>query len=108
MASPPGTTWNWLRSGDEAFAAMLEAIAAARESIRLESYIFSAASLGVCFREKLVSAAQRGVRVSVLVDAFGSFELLEEFWSPLRAAGGEARFFNPMALRRFEIRNHRK
>jgi cardiolipin synthase len=30
------------------------------------------------------------------------------FWEPLRNAGGEVRQFNPMALKRFWIRNHRK
>jgi cardiolipin synthase len=52
--------------------------------------------------------SQRGVTVQVLVDAIGSLGLKEDFWAPLRAAGGEARVFNPLALRRAAIRNHRK
>jgi len=43
-----------------------------------------------------------------LVDAIGSLTLPDDFWSPLRAVGGEARFFNRVALNRFEIRDHRK
>jgi cardiolipin synthase len=31
-----------------------------------------------------------------------------DFWKPLRNAGGEARTFNPLALNRISIRNHRK
>jgi cardiolipin synthase len=108
MPSPNDTAWTWLRNGDEAFAAMLAAIEAARESILLEVYIYSAGPLGARFREALVRARQRGVRVRVLVDAFGSLSLPDGFWSPLRAAGGEARFFNPVALNRMGIRNHRK
>jgi cardiolipin synthase A/B len=108
MSSPQVTSWTWLRSGDEAFAAMLAAIDAARQSIRLEVYIFSSGSLGQSFREALVKARRRGVSVRVLVDAVGSLTLLDDFWIPLREAGGEARFFNPLALHRFEIRNHRK
>ena len=44
----------------------------------------------------------------VLVDAFGSMGLPDHFWAPLRATGGEARWFNPAALMRFSFRNHRK
>jgi cardiolipin synthase len=55
-----------------------------------------------------VCTAQRGVNVRVLVDAIGSLGLSDEFWSPLRAVGGEARVFNPLALKRVAIRNHRK
>ncbi|HEU0038347.1 MAG TPA: phosphatidylserine/phosphatidylglycerophosphate/cardiolipin synthase family protein [Verrucomicrobiae bacterium] len=108
MPSPNDTAWTWLRNGDEAFAAMLAAMDAARQSICLEIYTYSAGPLGVRFREALLRARQRGVGVRVLVDAFGSLSLPDGFWSPLRAAGGEARFFNPVALNRFEIRNHRK
>ena len=108
MSSPQGMRWNWLRTGDEIFPAMLAAIDAARESVCLEIYIYSAGALGLRFRDALTRAAERGVRVRVLVDAGGSLGLPDDFWSPLRAAGGEARFFNPLALRRFGIRNHRK
>src|SRR5689334_5512169 len=71
MASPSGTAWTWLRSGDEVFRAMLDAIEAARESICLESYIFSAKPIGVRFRDALVRAVLRGVRVRVLLDSIG-------------------------------------
>lgn len=87
---------------------MLEAIGAARVSIRLESYIFSGDTIGRSFLGALIEARRRGVSVRVLVDAIGSLTLPDSFWSPLREAGGEARFFNPLNLRRFEIRNHRK
>jgi len=64
--------------------------------------------LGARFLQALTNAARRGVHVRVLVDALGSLGLPESFWSPLRAAGGEAKFFNPIALKRLGIRNHRK
>ena len=87
---------------------MLGAIEAARESVCLETYIYAPDSLGERFREALVRARQRGVRVWVLIDALGSMTLPVAFWEPLRAAGGEMRFFNPLALDRLGIRNHRK
>jgi cardiolipin synthase len=100
--------WQWLRNGQEGFPAMLAAIEAARESVRLETYIYSADPLGERFREALVRARQRGARVQVLVDAFGSIGLPGAFWEPLLAAGGECRQFNPLALKRLGIRDHRK
>ena len=108
MPSAESTAWNWLRTGNEVFPAMLAAIDAAQDSVCLETYIFATGSLGQNFLDRLVGAQKRGVRVRVLVDALGSVSLPDSFWSPLREAGGEARFFNPVALNRLGIRNHRK
>jgi cardiolipin synthase len=105
---PTQTACQWLRTGDEVFPAMLAAIDSARSSVCLEMYIFAPGPLGEQFREALVRAQLRGARVRVLIDAFGSMGLPDHFWEPLRAAGGEARWFNPAALMRFSLRNHRK
>ena len=87
---------------------MLAAIAAARQSIELESYIYSDGRLGWQFLAALLAAAQRGVRVRVLVDAVGSWFLPDQFFRPLVAAGGEVRRFNPLHLWRFGVRDHCK
>ena len=108
VPEPSTTSFRWLRSGDEAFPAMLAAIDSARESVRLEMYIFTASPLAGRFRDALVGAARRGVRVRVLLDAVGSFVLPERYWDPLRAAGGEFRWFNPLAFGRMLYRDHRK
>ena len=87
---------------------MLKAIAAAQKSIRLETYIYSDGKLGRQFLGALLAAAQRGVQVQILVDALGSWLLLDDFFEPLVAAGVEVRRFNPLHLWRFGVRNHRK
>jgi len=87
---------------------MLDAIAAARVSVRLETYIYSDGHLGRQFADALVSAARRGVQVSVLVDAFGSWALPENFFDALVAAGGRVRRFNRLTFWRFAVRDHRK
>ncbi len=87
---------------------MLQAIETARRSICLEIYIYGPGLLGERFREALVRASGRGVRVRILVDAFGSLGLGDSFWKPLREAGGEVRWFNPLSLHRVGIRDHRK
>ena len=108
MSSSQVTTWKWLLCGDEAFPAMLAAIDAASRFISLEVYIFSDDELGRRFRDALLRASQRGVTVRVLVDGVGSNNLPDDFWFSLKNAGGEARVFNPITLKRFGIRNHRK
>jgi phosphatidylserine/phosphatidylglycerophosphate/cardiolipin synthase-like enzyme len=95
--------WTWYSEGDTLFADMLAAIAAARLSVRLETYIFEAAGIGIRMRDSLAAAAIRGVRVRVLVDGFGSSALPADFWEPLREVGGEARVFNPLRLDRMGI-----
>src|SRR5215475_3586082 len=102
------TNYNWLCTGREVFPAMLEAIGAARETICLETYIYSGDALGVRFRDALVDARRRNVQVRVLFDALGSLGLANSFWDPLRAAGGDVLRFNPRLINRFGIRDHRK
>ena len=108
MAPPANMGFHWLRTGDEAFAAMLSAINAARRSVRFETYIFASGSPGDQFLAALVNARQRGARVQVLIDAFGSLELPDSYWNSLRRVGGEMHWFNRLSLDRFNIRNHRK
>jgi cardiolipin synthase len=100
--------YEWLDTGGEMLNRMLAAIAEARQSIRLEMYIVHTGAMAELFREALIQARRRGVSVQVLVDAMGSMVLPESFWDPLRAAGGEFRWFNPLSLTFFSIRDHRK
>jgi len=87
---------------------MLKAMEAAQKSILLETYFYSDGVVGRQFLEALLTAARRGVRVRVLVDAVGSWFLPETFFQPLVAAGAEVRHFNPLHLWRFGVRDHRK
>jgi cardiolipin synthase A/B len=100
--------YEWLDTGAQTLSRMLAAIAEARQSIRLEMYIVHTGAMAEQFREALIQACRRGARVQVLVDALGSMILPESFWASLRAAGGEFRWFNPLSLTFFSIRDHRK
>jgi cardiolipin synthase len=108
MLQDAGTRLRWLSTGREGLAAMLGAIQGARRSIALEIYIFEESPVGREFLAALCAAARRGVRVRVLVDTFGSFELRSDFFQPLIEAGAEFRWFNPRELGRFIYRDHRK
>ena len=59
MPSPDSPGFRWLRTGDETFGVMLSAIDAAKTSIELESYIYSAGPIGERFRDALVRAWQK-------------------------------------------------
>ncbi len=107
MATSPNNL-RWFGSGGEFFPAMLEAINAARASVRLETYIYTSGIIGCQFLAALTAAARRGVRVSVLVDALGSWQLPGGFFNPLTSAGGKVSLFNPLQLWRVGVRNHRK
>ena len=108
MLAHRSQNFQWLHSGDEVFPAMFAAIEAAQKSIRLETYIYAGDEMGKRFRDALVSAQKRGVRTTILLDAFGSQALPANFWLPLMEAGGNVRRFNPVLFKRFSFRDHRK
>ena len=99
---------HWLPTGAEAYRRMLSAVGAAQHSIRFEMYIFRADETGERFRTALTKAAQRGVRVQLLLDGLGAGGLPADYWAEFRASGGEVHLFNPLSLRGFLFRNHRK
>lgn len=101
-----------LRDGGETYPAMLEALAAAQESISFETYILAADGTGDRFKDVLVERARAGVAVRVIYDAVGSFGLPGSFVNDLRAAGAEVIDYNPIApwrrKMRLSHRDHRK
>ncbi|MDD4871278.1 MAG: phospholipase D-like domain-containing protein [Kiritimatiellae bacterium] len=103
-----GRQYQWLTTGNEFYSAVLTAISSACESVRLETYIFSVGAPGDDIREALIAAVRRGVKVKILIDAFGSYELPPDYWAELIEAGGEYKLFNPLSLHRITIRDHRK
>ncbi len=101
-----------LINGDEAFPAMLEAIAQAQFSITLCSYIFDNDRAGRLFADALGAAVRRGVQVRVLVDSVGSRYSIPSIMPRLRKAKvPSARFMRTLVPTRFaysNLRSHRK
>jgi cardiolipin synthase len=93
-----------LRSGAEFFPRLLAAIAGARASIHLETYIFELDAVGGRVADALVDAADRGVAVHVLVDAFGSARAVPLLRERLDAGGVRFRVFRPGLWWRLERR----
>jgi cardiolipin synthase len=65
--------------GEQLFAAMLAAIEAARERILFETYIIKSDAMGRRFKDALVAAADRGVDVYVIYDAFANLVVSPRF-----------------------------
>jgi cardiolipin synthase A/B len=61
-----------LHDGDDAYPQMLAAIKSAQKTVGLTSYIFRSDKVGQEFIDALGEAHQRGVKVRVLIDGFGS------------------------------------
>ncbi len=101
-----------LENGERAFPAMLEAIARARHSVWLATYIFETDPVGRTFIAALAAAAARGVEVRVLVDGLGEWYSWPHAVRLLRRAGVRAARFLPprlaMPVLSLNLRNHRK
>jgi cardiolipin synthase len=107
-----GTEVRIFQNGDEAYPAMLTAIAAAKSSIGLSSYIFQNDRWGGRFIEALADAMARGVAVRVLIDGIGGGWLYSPAYYRLRRRGTTAaRFMHsllPWRMPFINLRNHKK
>ena len=107
----PGNRFGLLAESDRIFRRMLEAIAAARESVLLEMYLVESGTVARRFIDALAGCAQRGLQVHVLFDSFGSLGLRTADRRRLTDSGAHLTFFNPLSLRkRLQnfLRDHRK
>ncbi|HEY4014424.1 MAG TPA: phospholipase D-like domain-containing protein [Polyangiaceae bacterium] len=104
-----------LRDGEQAFPAMLDAIARAQREVLLEMYWVGLDSVGERFRDALAERARAGVQVRVIYDAVGSIGSAPAWWLPLSQAGGQVAEYHSIypfdrhfRLDRIELRDHRK
>ncbi len=101
--------------GRAAYAAMLEAIAGARDHVNLETYAFAPDAVGRRFAEALVDRAAAGAAVNLVVDAVGCWNTPAAFFEALEERGVHVLVFGPVAPWRVRHgrwlpnrRNHRK
>ncbi len=85
-----------LQGAQELFPAMIEAMDAALSDIQFETYIFDFTGAGVQVAEALMRAAQRGVRVHLVVDGVGTGPLPKTWRQRMRAAGVQVRVYSPL------------
>ena len=108
QATVDGNRLTLLPEGPERLDSLIALVDEAKESLRFLYYMFLDDRAGTRVRDALLAAARRGVRVSVLVDGFGSTGNLT-FFQPLVDAKG-VRFcrFSPKFGRKYLLRNHQK
>src|SRR5690606_34830857 len=107
----PGNQVTAYQNGDEIFPAMLAAIAAARETITFETYIYWSGDIGQKFADALSERARAGVKVHLLVDWVGSIKMDEDMLQEMKQAGVEVERYRPLHwynLGRMNNRTHRK
>lgn len=101
-----------IHGGQQTYPAMIAAIAQARHSIALASYIFRHDGVGRDFVAALAAAHERGVAVRVLLDGIGAGYFLAPTYGALRAAGVPcAKFLHswaPWRMPLLNLRNHKK
>jgi len=85
-----------LQSGAAFFPVLIGAIDAAQAEIHLETYIFNADPSAEAVRDALIRAAQRGVRVRLMIDGVGSRELPLSWLNMLAATGVSVLVYRPL------------
>jgi cardiolipin synthase len=101
-----------LVDGEQAYPAMLEAIAGARRTVSLSTYIFDNDRVGRRFRDALAAAVERGVEVRVILDAVGARYSFPPISAALTHRGVPTAVFLrtliPWRMPYMNLRTHRK
>ncbi|TWG84102.1 cardiolipin synthase [Cupriavidus gilardii J11] len=96
--SPTRSTGNRIRlleNGEAYFPRVNAAIASARHSVLLETFILFDDAVGRALQETVVDAARRGVFVAMTVDGYGSSDLPRGFVARMVEAGVRLHVFAP-------------
>lgn len=100
-----------LTNGVAFYPAMLQSISEATRSINMELYIFQPGRIANQFVAELSSKARAGVKVTIVVDAIGSFSLWGRPVRRLRKAGCRIESYQRLrwySLARLNNRTHRE
>jgi cardiolipin synthase len=102
-----------LKNGKNYFASVIGSINQARQSIFIETYIFSHDVTGIKILTALKEAAKRNVKVYLLVDGFGSRDLPQKLIDKIKASKIHFLFYHPTIspyqMKRISLRRlHRK
>ena len=100
-----------LKNGDQIFAAMLAAIESATVQIDFMTYVYWQGHIAERFADALTRKARAGVRVRVILDAFGAKPMPARLVDLMASSGVALRWFRPLArwkLWNIDNRTHRK
>lgn len=85
-----------LQSGNSFFDKLSELIKNANSEIHLQLYIFEPDNTGKIIQDLLIEAAKRGVKIYVVLDAYGSKNFSELWQKNLTDVGIEIYFYSPI------------
>lgn len=99
--------------GESTFEALFKAIREAKDHIHIQFFIFDDDRISNQMRELLIKKAKEGVRVRMIYDYWGSFNLSKKYVKSLLDAGVYVNPFLPFRWQisrsnRINYRNHRK
>jgi len=100
-----------LADGDQFFPALLNAISTAQYTVHIELYWFESGAIANQFISVLEQVVQAGVKVSLLLDEFGSKDLNNADQQRLVEANVLLGWYNPIAFNRLHLvlqRDHTK
>lgn len=85
-----------IKGGTPYFNALIEIIDNAQKSFQLQVYIYEEDTTGSEVATHLINAADRGVKIQLLLDGYASRSLSNEFRKKLKNKGIQLRFFEPI------------
>lgn len=103
-----------LFDGPSSIGAMMRAVAEARDTINLETYLFDRDPMGDAFADLLILKQREGVQVSIIYDCVGTLGTPQHFFDRMKEAGIRLLPFHPvnpfhkLGHWRINNRDHRK
>jgi cardiolipin synthase A/B len=107
----PGNRVTIYTNGSEFYPAMIDAIRSATRSVNMECYIFQPGRIADQLIDALSDRARKGLNVTIVVDAIGSFNLWGRPLRRLRKAGCRIEAYQRLrwySLARINNRTHRE
>ena len=92
----PGNKLQILRDGDGTYPQLWKDLASAERTITVQMYYSQPGKVADTMAKYLTNAAQRKVRVLLLMDAFGSQPLKRDWVQSLKKAGVEVKWLRPL------------
>lgn len=90
-----GNQADLLATGDDYFSRVFACIREAREEVLLETFLITEDEVGLALQQALIAAANRGVRVELTTDNYGTHDLSQPFVNAMTDAGIHVHPFAP-------------
>jgi len=96
-----GNHINVFNNGDDVFAHLWSSLDRAKKEILFETYIFESDKIGLQTLGRLIDASKRGVKVTLVLDSFGSIRLYDYQIKALENQGATVLVYNPVSMANF-------